>query len=382
MQFPEHIIAGAEVIKTAAKEIRRTVGTRVLMIVTNNLAGTVQAESIRTGLEEEGVSVVTYTGLGSQSLANSAEEAYKLGRAGYINAVLGYGRANTLSLARLTSVLLASESGDAGQRRHPIDVDAILDEQRASNRGIPFIAVPSLPFDPYLCAPACVVVDARNRVVRHISLQNTPYIVIQDIGLLSETTPKLALLSTAGALLLAIEGLFSRSRSPVTESLHMRAIERSVSIFEHAFSEETSDAVLVESARDAALLASMGATRTGPGIGTAISAVVHARSGLGMSAAASCLVAPVVTQFARIFPDVAVELAGYLGAGGGTLDLLETRVLELLGGAELPLRLRDIGFDRRDAGDMAGNVDSMGVLASYGGAIGLSDLTEIIDPIL
>ena len=380
MLFPGQIVVGADVMRSAAKEIRRTIGRRILLIAESGLAGVEATESMRNALEEEGVSVVLYTGFGSRSLSGSIDDACRIAQSGFLDGVVGYGSANTLGLARLTSLLI----GDAEEndRSRHTDADDILDDQKTSNRGAPFVAAPSAPFDPHVCSPSFAAVDARSRAIRYVSTQYAPQIVVMDSGLLGGTTQTQALMSISGALLISIEGLFSRHRSPVSVALHARAVSSAADLLAQGSTDGIGEKNLVDEARDVSLLASLGASRTGAGIGTAFSAIVHARSLLGMSVASSSVAAVVAKLLCGVFPDTANSVAEFLGAGGRTPDLVESRILELLGGVDLPMRLRDIGFDRRDADGITDNVESVGVLSQYGGAIGVEDLASAVEPIL
>jgi 4-hydroxybutyrate dehydrogenase len=394
MQLPSSVLVGRETVRSAAKEIRRTAGNRVLLITESELADTGSAAALASEFEDEGLQVALYTAIGSKSLSDVAESAIELGRSGHIDCVAAFGSASTMGLGRLVAAMLEDPKHRPREgiisSKAIIDVDDVLDEQAAPSSGMPFVAVPSLPFDPLLCANRCIVVDSRNRRSRLVALKSAPSIILVDSRFLAETTVVQAMLGASAALLLAVEGLHSHAGTPMSTALFERVASLSCTALEGvghhpplfdtaAKPGRESHLKLIDSLRDTALLASIAASATGIGPGTAMCAAVHARTGLGFTAAASTLVAPAVAAFVRAFPESAAETATLIGAGGAAHDIVETRLRELMAGAGLPLRLRDIGVDERDIAGLSSDVDSMRVFGAFGGALDSSFVEDLLE---
>lgn len=376
--FPGRVLVGVDLVRAVAREMRRSGIRRVLLVAQSGLAAE-PAQRVREGLEDEGLSIVVFSSIDSDSLTGVAEEARDIGKAGFVDSVVGFGGASAMGLARLTAALLPRRtSGGSGDA---LDADELLDSRRAVDPGVPFVAVPNLPFDPMLCSPSCLVVDARNRRIRLLALTDAPYMVASDSQFLRETTMKQIAIAAAGAVLVSIEGLFSPNLSAISRATHAEAVRRGVVLIEELGLEgsEMHRDRMIEEIRDIGLLAAIGASGTGPGPGTVASAIIQAKGGIDGLATASALAPPFISLAAGRFPEAAAEIGVLLDAGGPTGDILETRLREIFAGAELALRLRDLGVDDRDLSGVEDNVETTGVIDSYGGGITTADIRKMIE---
>ena len=371
LHSPAHLVVGRNVVGTVANEIRRSAGDRALMITEASLADSGAADTIRDALDEVGIVVAYYTGLTPASLSDAAEEAVELGRSGRVQLVLGFGSSVTLSHSRVVAALMQSE----------LDIDDVLDDQRITSPGVPFIAIPSEPLDPFLFAPRALIADARNREVRLIGLAAPPRYVLIDRSSFDGMSKIRGGYDLVASLMLGIEGLISRRGTPLSAPMHERVISSSVAALEASSNgEDTSE--FFDKVAQIAMQVAYASSRTGIGLSIGSSAVLHALTGLGMYAAVPSLIGPTVSAFARNIPERKPLLASLLGVenrdGEVVPETLELRVRDIVANANLPLRLRDLGIDESLTRSIGGNVESMGLLSNYSGAIGLEDLGEIV----
>ncbi len=374
LQTPPHLIVGREIATTAARELRRSGARRALMITEAVLAGSGSAERMREAFEDAGLSVASCTGFDSGSLSDTAGAALDLARAGYVDAVIGFGTSTTLSLARFVGALLRSDMG----------VDEALDSERPLDAGVPMVAIPSEPFDPLLFSAECLVVDARNRSARLLRRADAPTYVLMDAEVLEGMTPMQGYLATASALLQSVEGLLSRRRTVLSIPLHTEAIDRAVRILDRsdASGESRIEGDPFESqVLDVSLLTAYASRRIGLGPGTALSAAIHARRGLGVIAACSALAGPAAATMVRAAPEAAKGIAERIGASEATPERIEARIRELFGAHDLPLRLRDLGLSGEESRGLGGTVETLDVLGRFG-AVGVADSAAIVEAAL
>lgn len=371
IQTPPHIILGRDVMATIAREQRRTDLRRTLLITEAELFDSGKTAAITSAFEDAGLSVATFTGFDSGAVSSAAEAALELSRSGFIQSVIGFGSASTVHLGRIVAALVNVETPG---------VDENLDRSRIDSPGVPFLAVPSAPFDPLICSPRALVVDARNRHLRIVELEVPAAYVIYDSALLETTTKMQGLYALAASMLLSIEGLVSRGHNPISDPLHERVVVDAVRLFS-----ESADAALAptdqfqESIRRVALLSAIGASTTGLGIGSLAAGCLHAQSGLGLTAPVPALAGPAVSRLVAAYPEHSSRIAELLGTGDQDV---EVRVRELLGGAGLPLRLKEIGIDKRDLPNVVDNLEAVASTGHYSSPVTVEELSAMIDAAL
>ena len=356
---------GREVMATVAREQRRANRRRWLLVTEAELHDSGVIDPIVSSFEDSGLSIVTFTGFDSGAISTAAEEALEISRASYIEAVIGFGSAPTIHLGRIVASLVGVDSDG---------VDEILDQSRINSRGVTFLSVPAVPFDPLLCSPKAFVVDARNRLLRMIELEVPSEYVIYDSKLLDMTTKVQTLFSISAAMLLSVEALVIPKPNPISTPLSARVVRGAVDLFGRLSGTDEIGAEIHETVRQMSLMAALGAASTGPGLGTYLAGCIHARSGFGLSAAIPAIAPSTVSQLIRSGSNSAD-----LNFLGEDPDSVEANMRELLGGVGLPLRLKDTGFDERDTATVLDNLETLKATGQYAGAVGTEEIASIIE---
>ena len=368
IQTPTQIVIGREVMATIAREQRRANRRRWLLVTEAELHDSGAIDPLVAAFEGAGLSIVTFTGFDSGSVSTAAEEALEISRASFVEAVIGFGSAPTIHLGRVVAALVGVDVSG---------VDEILDQSRIDSRGVAFLSVPSVPFDPLLCSPKAFVVDARNRLLRMIELETPAEYVIYDSKLLDMTTRVQTLFGLSAAMLLSVESLVNPKRDPVSAPLSARVVRDATDLFKRLSGGDEFDPEVHESVRQLSLMAALGAASTGPGLGTYLAGCIHARNGFGLSSAIPAITSPTVSHLVR-----SAQETPDLDIIGGDPETVEANMRELLGGVELPLRLKEAGFDERDTSAVLDNLEALKATGQYAGAVGPEDVASIIDTAL
>jgi len=214
---PSKIIFGLDTAKSAAEEVRRLGGTKVLIVtdpilVQQNIIGPV-VESLK-GAD---IPYAVYDGVEPDppaELVDSATEEFKKENCDF---VIGIGGASSLDVAKGVSLVATNEGG----------VLSIIGIEQVPKRGVPKILISTTHSAGGELSPIVVMHLSRedHSIVPIISEYAIPEVAIQDPLLTVSMPPTLTVDTGIDAFATALEAIVATDATPFSDILAERAIE-------------------------------------------------------------------------------------------------------------------------------------------------------------
>ncbi len=321
-------------------QLAATWGTKYMMVVDPILKEFDLPEKAVQSLEDKGISVLVFDDVPSAATSSTLEQALSLARGAHIHGVISLGGTKTASIARAVASLY--------NETHDI-FDYLLGSQPYSGP-LPFIEVPSTCRDAFVFSDRTPVIDARNRQVRLMKMQNgVCKAVIVDPNLYMHMAPNTAVSMIFHALSMAVEGYVSTRSNFFSETILGKSIEMLLLALDPEQSKlvGTPSEMLVA---QGGIMASMGVAVASPGVATAISLACNARYKTSTSLVCSVMLPYIMEDASRAKVDRIATIGKMLGVpaeGLSASELARAAIEDIrrrLALAGLPTRLKDLGL--------------------------------------
>ena len=334
-----NVILGPHTLARLA-QVASSWGTKYLLIADPILKEFDLVDKAVASLEEKGISTIVFDDIPSAPTSATLEQTLSLARGAHVHGVISLGGLKTAALARALASLY--------NETH--DVYDFLAGAQPFSGALPFIEVPSTCRDPFLFMDRTPVVDARNRQIRLVKIQNgVCKAVVIDPNVYMNMSPNTAVSMIFHAIVLAVEGWVSTRSNFFSETMLGKAIE----LLLLALDPEQSKLVGTPSemlVAQGGCMASMGVAVSSPGVATAISLACNARYKTSSSLVCSVLLPYIMEDAVRAKVDKIVTIGKMLGvstAGLNSSEIARAAIDDIrrrLALAGLPTRLKDLGL--------------------------------------
>ncbi|MBN2508645.1 MAG: iron-containing alcohol dehydrogenase [Spirochaetales bacterium] len=334
-----------------------TTGARAMIVYDPVHEASGILEKAVTSLSDAGVSPLLFNEASPFTTSRAAEKGIELAAKGQIQTVIGLGGTTVLSCARAIA-------GFTGTHEH---LDPVFGKNEIEVKPVQFIGLPTSLRDPFLLTPRTLLVDARNRFSRIVTMKDfSAHTVIVDPVLSSQLSSVMVKSIGADLLVQNIEGFISTPSNFITQSLFLRSLDMIVELLGQPVDEPVSMETVTRVCQ-AGLLSSLGFSMGRLGLA---SAVAFAVKGLHQipSSSVSALMLPHVLEYARtacldkllrIGPIINPEVRR-MGASQAAETVIESFRI-LLGKLDLPMRLSLYGIEPRQLPLIARTAADIGV---------------------
>jgi len=345
---PSRILHGCDLNRLFAEShINLRLGTHALVVTNAELSRNGTIRLVRDSLAGTGVDSILFDGIDERAASDIVDETASLAAGGRAEYVIGVGPPHILDIARV--VCLAAEEGK--NVYHFIDSK----DTGASRGGLPFAAVPTRCWNPLLFSDMVVVTDARDGAARLIRTGRYPDSAFFFSGLLSNLTGKQVVYDLLCIFLSCIEGMAGAETAQAAGyPLILNAFQDAVSILRAIPTSDTPpDRERIQKAG-----IHSGWFSPFPGAGFALGTSSHSVAGISAEWVTAALIPEVAAL--RVAQDsgllhTMLDLLGMDAAGEDEMDAeaVEREARSLTALADVPRRLRALGFERHRLPDIA-----------------------------
>ncbi len=335
-EFKPRVLVGQQSISRLAAACR-SYCERVLLIADPSLHNGGSIDRTRRVLEEAGISVIVFDGIPPQATALVASEAAELGSGARCQALIGFGGAKTLEIAKLTAILIGENCR----------LYEILDGANSQN-SLPYIDIPTSGRDPFLFTNYFVAIDPRDRQVKAINIPpNFCVLAAFDSDPIKSLSNTLRATAAFDGLCASIEAYCSSNANFFSDAVLEKAITLYGLILEPLGKRlEEADEIMVQ----AGFLSALGCAASSPGLASALAYAINARFPVAKSWVSTVLLPYEMERLLAARADRLAKIAVFLGEAGNELSvpaagaLAVESVRKLLGRYKLPGRLKDLGL--------------------------------------
>jgi len=315
-------------------------GTNYMLLVDPFLKEFDLVDKAVAALEEKGISVFVFDDIPAGATSETLEQALSLARGAHVHGIAAFGGLKTAALGRAVASLF----------NEPHDLYDYLAGAQPFSAALPYIEVPTTCRDPFMFLDRTPVVDARNRQVHLMKIQNAVCkAVIIDPNLYMHMSPNTAVSMIFHAVTLAVEGYVSTKSNFFSETILGKSIEMLLLALDPEQSKlvGTPSEMLIA---QGGCMASMGVAVSSPGLATAISIACNARYKTSTSLVCSVLLPYMMEDALRAKVDRIATIGKMLGVNGTGLssgDCARAAIDDIrrrLALAGLPTRLKDLGL--------------------------------------
>lgn len=372
LQVPQTIVFGQDVLPQLGP-IAHRLGNRAMIISESVLQDGRYVERVADILKRAGLEIMVYDELMPSTPTIIIDEISALAKASKTQLIVGLGGMRVLSMARCVASV-------AAERMRVWD----FVEGGVPAQTLPYIGIPSSYRNHLLLRNECVLRDSSDKRARIVPVPpDTIRATVVDTTLTQTLSSKYAIAALLDTLLAAIEGYLSTSSSLYSDTLLVAAIGELYKAAMIAV-KNPHDTRFRSRASEAGLLAAMGLSITGQGMGGALSYAINARFHLPKSWIASILL-PGVVEFLSV-RDVA-RMARVAGAFGepveGIIDSEDAvrairGIRRLLSHVDLPVRFRDLDVTLDELSVAAEEAAEFRMNATVPGGASAADLQQLI----
>lgn len=339
------VFGGSDCLKFLAREIERAGCHRAVVVCGRTFAGSRQLDLLRSALGERCVGV--YGGVRVHSpipaVFEAADELQRLNA----DAVVVVGGGSAIVTARAASIVLA-EGRDIAVLATSVDGKGNLSSPRLGAAKIAQFVVPTTPTTAIVKVGSAVL-DPETGERRALFDPKTRAQAVFVVPEFLEAVPSAAIIGASlNTLVLAIEGLSSRTGDPFSDALLMHAARMSVENLDDPTA--LADAGVRCALVFAAIMCGKGTDQTGAGMALALGHAIGTHYGLD-NGVANAMVLPAVMRFngdvARAGCEkLAAALNLPVAQGDALLASLIDRFARLFERLDIPCRLRDAGVPK------------------------------------
>lgn len=355
--LPTRLFAGGGALRRAASDISPRLGNRAMLVSDELTVANRISEPVVSQLDAGGIETIVFDEIGTEALSTVADNLLEMVRSCRAQLVIAVGDTPALNVARSVCDLVFGD----------FTIDDLLDGNIRGDKAplaasIPYVEIPATIWNPLMLQANNFLIDARDRSPRIISSRYPPDSVILDPISHSWSSEKERTYRLIDALLVALEAYFSDRTTFLEEPELIRALSILVQLLRGATNQpEARDSV--EPALRGALLAGLGSSSAGIGLGSAICYVLHARCTVPAHLISPIILPGIIARLTEIRPTKVPALARILGVdenGGG----IEEELRSIVGANEIPLRLSNFDISSKDIENVGDAVERLGIYQS------------------
>ena len=348
-------------------------GSRIMLVYDPILQNNGILEKAVTSLEEAGISPLMFDEAGPFSTSRSIERGIELARKGQVQCIIGLGGVSTLSNAKaIAGFMKTHELLDPVFGMNEVDVDPVF-----------FIGVPTSFRDSFMLTPRVLLIDARNRISKIVSMKNfSTHTIIMDPSLCEYLSPGIVRSTIIEILMQNMEGYFSTASNFITHSLFLRSIDICLEIL-NGINKEKSEGITLKACQ-AGLLSGLGFSMARLGFAAAIAYSVNGLHQVP-SSSISTLLLPYLLEYARdVCPDKLLRIGPIINPEtrnkehGEAVDLIIDSLRLLLGTLDLPMRLSQYDIQTHHLALIARTAADIGVMGYLPMPLTIDELMVIL----
>ena len=347
-------------------------GSRVLLMVDDILSDMEQTQKVKSLLETKGLKCIVFDDIPLHATSKAVESAVSIAKASKSQLVIGMGGVRTLSIAKSTAKMLALDE----------PFDTYLSGEPFGPASLPYIEIPTTCRNPMMLTDRAIVVDARDRSVKKLTLNSYPEYIIIDPPLSVTLSAKYSVTAMLDTFLHSLEGYISTKSNFLSHLLFLESFPLLISNIRRAH-EEPGNITIRQYACQAGLLSAFGLSMSFPGLGHAISHIISGKFRVPQAAVASILIPHIMEYGVRICPDKIEAVGESIGetSRSGRLEsakhLLEY-MRHLIASLRLPLRLSDFSISYEQLIGTADMVSSFEGLSYLPEPVTTAEIVELL----
>jgi alcohol dehydrogenase len=344
------VYAGAESLQSVGRELDRVGCRRAVILCGSTLARSPMLDIVRNALGDRCAGV--FGGVKSHSpiptVLAAAEELKRLGA----DAAVAVGGGSVIVTARVASIVLA-EGTDIASMASSIDANGRLNSPKLLARKIPQLVVPTTPTTASVKAGSAIFdIEARKRCALFDPKTRAQAVFVHP-ELILPVPSHVVIGASLNTLVMAIEGLASRTGNPFSDALLMHALRLCVRNLEGPIGDPDKRGELIL----AAVMCGKGTDQTGAGMALALGHAIGTRHEID-NGIANAIVLPFVMKFnAEVATSGYEKAAAALNLEHSKADRLVAELTETLSrlfrALNVPRRLRDAGVPREALSELA-----------------------------
>lgn len=324
-------------------------------------------------LEEKGIEVFIFDDIPSAESA-VLENALSLARGACICGVISLGGLKTASIGRAVSALY-NESGN---------IYDYIEGAQPLAAPLPFIEIPSTCRDPAMFMDKTPVVDSRNKQAVLMKIQNDVCkAVIMDPNLYMHISPNIESAMMFQAALLAFEGYVSTKANFFSDTILGKALEILFLGLDEERSKISGSSPEMLAAQGGCM-ASLGASISSPGTGTALALACNARFKTSIPLVSAILFPHIVddashakvAQVATVGKILGIAIAGQ--SDGDIASRTADEVRKRLAVCGLPVRLKDLKLSIEQLATAVEDASLMDIMNYIPRSMSSDDLFDLV----
>jgi alcohol dehydrogenase len=299
LKFDPEVLIGADTISLAGTICSRH-GEHV-MVAADKGVDSRTVNRLKDILKDSGVEAIVFDGISEDSPVNMAENVVELCCAGHCTAIIGFGGQKTQIIARMAAIM------------SPLKITAfeLLDGRKCLGKFLPFISIPTTGIDTFAFTHYFIAADPRDRFVKAVdSPHKLCSAIIVDDNLFQSFSGASASISILGGFCTAVEAYCSTKANFLSDALLERAL-----LFFGKMLKGGPGGINAETYTQAGFLASLGASVSSPGIGSALSFAINARYPAIKQLCSAVLFTAIAERLVSARPEKMARVASYLGSG-------------------------------------------------------------------
>lgn len=344
---PQRVVSGAGTVSRLGNEAGRLPATRIMVVTSPSVATkTIQIQRVHESLGAACVGV--FEGVHAHSPIEDVVNGAELARQLQIDALVSCGGGSAIDVSKGIALMVGAELIQADQLEAWFADTAVADRRPSIRRHVPHLAVPTTSsgaeFTGIIGLSDCD--SRRKRLIFDEAF--VPDVVVLDPTVTLTTPATLWLSSAVRALDHAVEALYGRDSSPLTETLALRAIGLMFDALPRSHA-DTDDLPSRLATQIATWHATWAAARAGTGLSHGIGYVLGGTYGVPHGLC-SCATLSAVMEWnleATVIPQalmartigIALPVSEHIAAARKASHAVRSLVAKL----GLPFRLRELG---------------------------------------
>ncbi|MGP1593701.1 MAG: iron-containing alcohol dehydrogenase [Treponema sp.] len=315
-------------------------GKKFLFVVDPLLHESGIAKKIITALEDNGIDVLVFDGVGRSPDSNIIENAIGIARGVFIDGVIASGGIGSVATGRAVAALYNEKES----------IYNFIEGTPCSAVPLPFIEVPSTCREPFTFAGISPIIDARSRKIHLLKLQqDLCKFCVFDPVCYAGLAPNAATAMVLQGINIAFEGYISTKASFLSDTVLGKAIEfflMSLDPQKETYAGTPPEMLIAQ----AACLTAIGSGFSSQGLGTAIALACAGRYNISSSVVSTILLPHILQNAQTSNLDKIFRIGRMMQfdiRGMDSLTIAQTTIDEIrrqLTQANLPIRLKDINL--------------------------------------
>jgi alcohol dehydrogenase len=297
-KFDPEVLIGTDTLSMAGTIAKRH-GSR-MMVAADSAVDAQNVSRLKEVLEDSGLDAIIFDGIDESSSSEMADNIVELACAGHCDAIIGFGGEKAQIIARMAAIMA------------PMRITAfeLLDGRPAHNKFLPLLSIPTEGMSVFSMSDYFLAVDPRQRLIKSIQSPDGLYsAVIVDNNLVKFYSDGNKNTFIFESFLYALEAYCSARASFFSDAL----LERAIGFFAKLVKGGSADTG-AEAFSQANFLTAIGSCAGSPGVGTALSMAINARTSIAKSLCSAALFPSLAERLVSARPEKMARFATFLGA--------------------------------------------------------------------